>query len=74
MLSSIILSLAMNAAPVPTTDTVMLDIEKVGTGRKAIRIKQELMIEKTGTGRKAIRIQKEFMIEKTGTGRKAIRL
>ena len=38
MLSSIILSLAMNAAPVPTTDTVTLDIEEVGRSRGSVRI------------------------------------
>jgi len=56
MLSSIILSLAMNAAPVPTADLITLDVKEVGTKRKAIRLNSKFELEQTGTKRKAIRL------------------
>jgi hypothetical protein len=56
MLSSIILSLAMNAAPVPTADTITLDIEEVGTRRGSIRLNNQFDIQEAGTRRGSIRL------------------
>mgnify|MGYP000431873399 CR=1 FL=1 len=56
MFSSIILSLAMNVAPVATTDIVQLDIQEIGTRRKQIRISDDFEIQEAGTRRKQIRI------------------
>jgi len=56
MFSSIILSLAMNVAPVTTTDTVLLDVQEIGTKRGEIRINKEFNLELVGTKRGEIRI------------------
>ena len=68
MLSSIILTLAMNASPVPSTDVVTLEVNQAG--RKGIRIHNNFVLEKAG--RKGIRINNDFVQEKTG--RKNIRI
>lgn len=77
MLSSIILSLAMNASPTPALDTNDFVIEEAGRrGGKAIRMSDEFTVEKAGRrGGKAIRMNNEFIVEEAGRrGGKAIRM
>ena len=74
MLSSIILSLAMSATPVPSADTVTLDIEEAGTRRGQIRLNNQFDIQEAGTRRGQIRLNNQFDIQETGTRRGQIRL
>jgi hypothetical protein len=74
MLSSIILSLAMNATPAPSADVIQLHIKEVGTRRGSIRLNNNFTIEEAGTRRGSIRLNNNFTIEEAGTRRGSIRL
>lgn len=77
MLTSLILSLAVNVSPAPASDMNELAIIEVGTKRGAIRVSD---VERAGTKRGAIRVGTKrgairvSDVERTGTKRGAIRV
>jgi hypothetical protein len=74
MLSSIILSLAINAAPVPTAEVVKLDIQEIGRSRGSVRIDDSPESKEVGRSHGSVRINYSSESKEVGRSRGSVRI